>query len=148
MNTNYAVALMDAHRYPEAKAEFQKELQRDPSFGPAHHKFANLLAANGEFGAAIAELRQFISTEGTWSPDAKGYRELAEAGFSGRPEGNAWLAASASITGDRNKAFDYLERAYANREIELVLCIRYPTFDPIRSDPRYADLMRRMGLPE
>jgi len=32
MNTNYAVALMHAHRYPEAKAEVQKELERDPEF--------------------------------------------------------------------------------------------------------------------
>jgi hypothetical protein len=74
---------------------------------------------------------EFIFKEGTWSPDAKGYRELAEAGFSSRPEGTAWRAAPAAITGDRNKAVDYLEKAYANREIELVLCIRYPTFDPI-----------------
>ena len=40
MNTNYATTLMDAHRYPEALAQFQKTLERDPNFGPAHHKLA------------------------------------------------------------------------------------------------------------
>ena len=148
MNTNYAVTLMDAHRYPEAKAEFQKELQRDPNFAPAHHKFANLLAANGEFAQAVSEMQKFVSKPGTWSPDARGYRELVEAGFSARPETTAWLAAGTAVTGDRKRALDYLEKAYANQEIELILCIRYPTLDSIRSDPRYADLMRRMGLPE
>jgi hypothetical protein len=53
-----------------------------------------------------------------------------------------------SATGDRNKAFEHLEKALADQEIELVLCIRFPSFDPIRSDRRYADMMQRLGLPE
>jgi hypothetical protein len=89
-----------------------------------------------------------VSKPGSWSPDAKGYQELADAGFSGRTEASTWLALNASSIGDRNKAFQYLEKAYANQEIELILCIRYPTLDTIRSDPRYPNLMRRMGLPE
>jgi len=148
MNTNYATTLMCAHRYPEATAEFAKELQRDPNFGPAHHKFAQLHAANGDFSNAVRQLQQFVSLPGRWSRDAKGFRELAEAAFSGRTEVTMWLALVAASIGDRNKAFEYLERAFANQEIELVLCIRYPSLDPIRSDPRYADLMRRMGLPK
>ena len=59
-----------------------------------------------------------------------------------------WLALAASASGDRNKALDSLEKALANQEIELVLCIRYPVLDPIRSDPRYAAIMRQLGLPE
>jgi serine/threonine protein kinase/tetratricopeptide (TPR) repeat protein len=148
MNTNYAATLSDAHRFPEAMAAFQKVLRSDPNFPPAHHKLAQLYAAQGDFANAVSELRKFVSKPGSWSPDATGYRELAEAGFSGRTEASTWLALSASSTGDRNKAFQYLEKAYANQEIELILCIRYPTLDPIRSDPRYGDLMRRMGLPE
>jgi hypothetical protein len=58
------------------------------------------------------------------------------------------MALTTAPSGDRNRTFEYLETAFANQEIELVLCIRYPTLDPIRSDPRYADLMRRTGLPE
>jgi serine/threonine protein kinase/Tfp pilus assembly protein PilF len=47
MNTNYAATLMDAHRYPEALAQFQKTVERDPTFGPAHHKLAHLYATTG-----------------------------------------------------------------------------------------------------
>ena len=148
MNTNYAVTLMDAHRYPEAMAEFEKELQRDPNFRPAHHKFAQLYAVQGDFGNALAHLQRFVNKQGSWSRDAKGYRELAEAEFAANLEAHTWMALSAAVTGDRNKAFEYLDQAFANHEIELVLCIRYPTLDPIRSDARYADLMRRLGLPE
>src|SRR5437899_3944867 len=148
MNTNYAATLSDAHRFPEALAAFQKVLQSDPNFPPAHHKLSQLYAAQGDFAHAVSELQKFVSKPGSWSPDAKGYHELAEAAFSGRTEASTWLAVNASSVGDRDKAFQYLERAYANQEIELILCIRYPTLDPIRSDRRYADLMRRMGLPE
>jgi serine/threonine protein kinase/tetratricopeptide (TPR) repeat protein len=148
MNTNYAATLSDAHRFPEALAAFQKVLQSDPNFPPAHHKLSQLYAAQGDFANAVSELQKFVSKPGSWSPDAKGYRKLAEAAFSGKTEASTWLALNASSVGDRDKAFQYLEKAYANQEIELILCIRYPTLDPIRSDRRYADLMRRMGLPE
>jgi hypothetical protein len=53
-----------------------------------------------------------------------------------------------SVTGEPNQAIEYLEKAFASQEIELVLSIRYPSFDPIRSNPRYKALMGRLGLPE
>ena len=148
MNTNYATTLQDAHRYPEALTAYQKTLELDPNFGAAHHKLANLYAATGDFAKAVSELQKFVSVPGSWSPDAKGYRELAQAAFNNQPDRTTWVAMAFSVTGDRNKALDYLEKAFTNQEIELVLCIRYPSLDPIRSDPRYAAMMRRVGLPE
>jgi TolB-like protein/predicted Ser/Thr protein kinase len=147
MNTNYATTLMDAHRYPEALAQFQRTLERDPTFGPAHHKFSHLYAATGDFANAVSELKKFAPIPGAWSGDAKGFRDLALNAFN-QPEQNAWVAMALSVTGERNRALDYLEKALASGEIEVVLCIRYPSFDPIRSDPRYKAVVARMGLPE
>ncbi len=146
-NTNYAATLMDAHRYPEAFAQFKKTLQQDPGFAPCHRKLGYLYAATGDFANAVKELQASLPLQGSWSPDAKGYRELSQAAFS-KPDSMTWVAMAMAVTGDRNKAFEYLDKALAENEIELVLCIRYPTLDPIRSDPRYADLMRRLGLPQ
>jgi serine/threonine protein kinase/tetratricopeptide (TPR) repeat protein len=147
MNTNYATTLMDAHRYPEALAQFQKTLERDPTFGPAHHKLSELYAATGDFTNAVSEMKKFAATPGSWSGDAKGFRDLAVSAFN-QPEQNTWAALALSVTGDRNRALDYLEKALSGQEIEVVLCIRYPSFDPIRSDPRYKALVGRLGLPE
>jgi TolB-like protein len=147
MNTNYAVALADAHRYPEALAQFQKTLERDPTFKPAHHKLAQLYAVTGDFANAVSELKKFTAIPGSWTPDAKGYRDLALTAFN-KPEQTTWAALALSVTGERAKALDHLEKALSSQEIELVLCLRYPSLDPIRSDPRYKDLVRRLGLPE
>ena len=65
-----------------------------------------------------------------------------------QPEQAAWAALALSVTGDRNRALDYLEKALSAQEIEVILCLRYPSFDPIRSDPRYKAVVERLGLPE
>jgi eukaryotic-like serine/threonine-protein kinase len=147
MNTNLAATLMDAHRFPEALAEFHKTLERDPNFGPAHHKLSELLAATGDYANAVSELKKFANAPGSWSGDAKGFHDLALTAFN-QPEQNTWAALAFSVTGDRNRALDYLEKAVSNQEIEVILCIRYPSFDPIRSDPRYKAVMGRLGLAE
>jgi TolB-like protein/predicted Ser/Thr protein kinase/Flp pilus assembly protein TadD len=147
MNTNYATTLMDAHRYPEALAQFQKTIERDPTFAPAHHKVSELYAVTGDFTNAVSELKKFAPLPGSWSGDAKGFHDLALSAFT-QPEQNTWAALALSVTGDRNRALDYLEKALSGQEIEVVLCIRYPSFDPIRSDPRYKALVGRLGLPE
>lgn len=147
MNTNYAATLMDAHRYSEALAQFKKTVERDPTFVPAHHKLAHLYAATGDFANAVNELKEFAPTAGSWSGDAKGFHDLALQAFN-KPEQMTWTALALSVTGDRDRALDYLEKAQAAHEIEVVLCFRYPSFDPIRSDPRFKAVVGQLGLPE
>jgi hypothetical protein len=65
-----------------------------------------------------------------------------------RTDKSTLVAMAATLLGDRDQAFQYLDKAYANGDGELLIDIRYPAFDPLRSDPRYKDLMRRLGLPE
>ena len=147
VNTNYAATLMEAHRYPEALAQFQRTLQSDPNFRPAHYKLSQLYATTGRFAEAVSELQKFRPVSGSFSPDAKGYLALTLASTRKDDWASAEAAAFA-ISGDRESAFQYLEKAYAGEDEELINDIRFPAFDSIRSDPRYADLMRRVGLPE
>jgi eukaryotic-like serine/threonine-protein kinase len=147
VNTNYAELLTIAHRYPEALAQFQKTLQRDPGFGPAHAKLSMLLAKNGEFAEAASEYQKYSPTPGSWSPTAKGFAELVAASVS-KDQPMSWAAVAFGIQGDYDKTFKLLEKGYTDHEIDLILYIRYPGLDPIRKDPRYADLMRRIGLPQ
>jgi hypothetical protein len=47
---------------------------------------------------------------------------------------------------DRNSAFEWLEKAYQERTARIQE-LSEPLFDSLRSDPRFPDLMRRIGLP-
>jgi tetratricopeptide (TPR) repeat protein len=49
--------------------------------------------------------------------------------------------------GDRTKTFEYLEKAYQERVPYLVYLAVDPHFDPFRTDPRFQDLVHRIGLP-
>lgn len=152
INTNYAMLLMEMHRYPEAQAQFEKTLARDPHFPPAHHKFGQLLAVQGNFAPAIEHARNFVvmRTAGpapTATPDAAGYMKVLLM-YQPKDEWTSSVASGYALMGNRDKAFELLEEAYAAHDLELMLEIRFPSFDSLRGDPRYADLMRRLGLPE
>lgn len=150
VNVNYGLTLMVAHRYPEAIAQINKVLERDPSFGPAHFYLSQVYASTGRYADAVSELQKSASTRGvvraSGSSDLQGYTKLLLAPGNIGPPTN--IAVSYALAGDRNKAFEYLEKAYAEQDSELMACIRFPAFDLLHSDPRYADFMRRLGLPE
>jgi eukaryotic-like serine/threonine-protein kinase len=146
VNTNYATTLMVAGRFPESLAYFRKTLDRDPGFGPAHYKLSQLLATTGHFAEAQSEFLKYTPVSGSWSPDAQGYNKLTLA-TPAEDDDVAAIAVSFALLGNRDKTFEYLEKGFSEEDDEIIFCIRYPALDSIRPDPRYADLMRRLGLP-
>ena len=146
VNTNYALMLLQARRYPESLAQFQKVLARDPNFPPAHYKLSQLYANTGRFADAVNEIRHIIPKPISASPDANGFLALSLA--MDDYDRSAAVAVAAALAGDRKQAFEYLEKAYSDGDSELLFVIRFPAMDPFRSDPRFKDLLRRLGLPE
>ncbi len=57
------------------------------------------------------------------------------------------FAAIYTALGEKDKAFAWLEKAFENRAFGLADLKVDPRFDPLRGDPRFDDLLRRMGLP-
>ena len=153
VTTNYAATLMAAHRYPESLAQFQKALDLEPNFKPAHYKLSQLYAAMGRFGDAVSEYQKDHPLPGSWSPDAKGYGLFVVAGLTEDRNktgyaAESFIAAGFATAGDRESTFQWLEKAVVSGDDQLANSVRYPMFDAYRSDPRYADIMRRIGLPE
>ena len=50
--------------------------------------------------------------------------------------------------GEKDHALEWLEQGYQTRDAQMVDVGTEPTFDFLRSDPRYDDLLRRVGLPQ
>jgi hypothetical protein len=57
-----------------------------------------------------------------------------------------YLAMGYAAVGDLDRAFEALERAYQARSAGLIYLHLDPGYEPLRGDPRYADLVRRVGL--
>ena len=146
VNVNYAVTLMTAGRYSDALAQFQKTIERDPAFIPPHYYLSQLDAMTGHFDEAISEFQKRAGIAGSFSSDAHGYNKLVQNDPS--PIHPATIALSFVLLGDHDKAFNYFDKAYAEGDSDLIQTLRYPAIDPLRADPRYKDLMRRLGLPE
>jgi TolB-like protein len=113
-------------RREDAIGQFREYLAADP---PARAALDRGLAVGGASGAlrAIADYYGDAARSGAIDP-----LEIVE-----------YYAQS----GDREQAFAWLERAYRQREAFLIHVSFSPLYDPLRGDPRYADLARRMAFP-
>lgn len=149
INTNYAATLMIARRYPESLTQFRKVLERDPTFRPAHFRLSELYATTGKFAEAINEIQKANDNTVpiTVSADAGSYSRLAVTAPS-KLNNFSLAAIGLALAGDRNGALERLEKGLADGESELLLSIRYPAFDTLRPDPRFAEIMRKMNLPQ
>src|SRR6266404_2210376 len=147
VNVNYGLTLMVAHRTPEAIVQMQKVLERDPAFAPANYYLSQVYASTGRYAEAVSELKKIASPPipGSFSGDAQGYLRLALDPRMGTP---TLVAVVYALMGNRDKTFEYLEKAYAEQDTELMASIRFPAFDVLRGDTRFKDLMRRIGLPD
>jgi serine/threonine protein kinase/tetratricopeptide (TPR) repeat protein len=146
INANYAMTLGMAHRYPEALQQFRKVLEIDPDFRAAHLKLFQLHTATGDFAQAVSELQKFTGTPGSFKPEPESLVKLA---LTEQPQ-EEWYTLVASCyaaAGNKEKAFEYLEKADAAVNVELLLGVRQPVFDSLHSDPRWADLLKRLELP-
>jgi hypothetical protein len=65
-----------------------------------------------------------------------------------RDYASPWLVAIIyAQLNDKDRAFEWLEKAYQRREHDLVFANAWPLFDNLRSDRRYDEVRRRIGLP-
>jgi TolB-like protein/DNA-binding winged helix-turn-helix (wHTH) protein/Tfp pilus assembly protein PilF len=160
INAGVADVLYIGHRFDEAQRELQKTLEMDPNFAIAHHQRGQVLVQQQSPEAAIVEFQRAIELSGhSWAFDADLAHAYALSGHAGeartilrtleeRQDESGSVEANIALIyvglGDAEQAMHWLEKAYAAR-FEPVILVR-PPFDPLRADPRFKDLMRRLGL--
>ena len=157
-----------ARRYDEALAQYQKANTLDSNFAVTHERLAHLYADLGRFNEAIAEeskartltgededtvrsrdeaLRHALATHG-----AVGYWQTQLRFATSRPnppeayDDAFGIAVIYAQLGEKEKAINSLESTYAERTIAMTEIGVEPAFDELRSEPRFQDLLRRVGL--
>jgi len=161
INADLAELLVLAHSYDESIEQSRKTIEMDPNFAFAHIQLAQAYLAKHRNEEAVAELEKAVQLS-TGSPASKANLARAYVAVGKRSEAQKLLsdlkkrsspsssyAAEISVIyaalGDADQAMNWLEKGYEERFNPGVLL--RPGFDPLRSDPRFEDLVRRIGLP-
>ncbi len=115
--------------YPEAAAQFQKmrDLDKDSS-------------------GALAGLGYTFALEGRQDEAKKIIKQLED--MSARQSVASDIASIYAGLGDKEQAFLWLEKMYQQRDNSSSNLKVHPPFEALRSDPRFAELVRRVGLPQ
>jgi eukaryotic-like serine/threonine-protein kinase len=153
INANYGVLLMAAGKPTEAIEQLRKAVEIDTNFPPSHQKLAQAYAQTGKYAEAVKEWQNFAAPAMKPSEDAQGFAQLVMESLTAQREKTGYapesfFALGYAIAGDRAKTFEWLEKAVTDEDDQIGFYIRYPAFDPYRSDPRYAEIMRQIGLPQ
>jgi tetratricopeptide (TPR) repeat protein len=161
ISADLADALCVAHLYDESVQQSRKTLEMHPYFAVAHYELGQAFAQKHMYTEAIGELRRAIELSGgNTAFDSKLAYAYAISGRTeeaikivkdlevrqGRPSStDPHIALIYVGLGDHDQAMSWLNKAYQARFNPSILM--RPAFDPLRSDGRFQDLLRRIGLP-
>ena len=165
INSELGLAFYFARDYDKAIEQFKKTLELDPNFPLATDQLPTAYAQKGMYDQAIAGFQKgtMLRGDAEWSSPMSGLGHVYA--VSGKKaEARAVLdelkqrsrqeyvpADSIALVyaglGEKDQAFTWLEKAYEEHAFKLAWLKVDPYWDNLRSDPRFADLLRRVGLP-
>jgi serine/threonine protein kinase/tetratricopeptide (TPR) repeat protein len=156
-------ALYAMRQYDRTLEQYEKTVALDPNFPWGHYALGQLYEVLGKFDEAIAEYQKArtlggkgtVGLSGLGHAYAKSGRrnaalkvldelsKISEPGYSASYD----RAFVYSGLDDREKTFQWLEKAYEERATGLLALAYDPLWDSLRSDPRFIALLKKMGLP-
>lgn len=153
-----------ARRYDLALERAQELLELAPSYVWGHFELARIYEQQGKLEEAaqeslkadelfgtdprkVAQLKEAMAksgAQGYWRRTLENYRESAKSSYV-----PSVLVAEACVrVGDKECAFEWLERGFEERDDLMINLKVEPIFDGLRSDPRFQDVIRRVGIPQ
>jgi tetratricopeptide (TPR) repeat protein len=163
INMTLGWVLLNARKYDQSAEQLRKTLEMDQNFPLAHHRLGLVYEQQGKYAEAIDEFRQVVNLlpgkplgiaalghayalSGKRAEAQKAIAQLEELSKQ-RFVSPAFIALIHTALGDKEQAFAWLEKAHTENDANLARLKVDPRFDPLRSDPRFTDLVRRVGLP-
>jgi tetratricopeptide (TPR) repeat protein len=159
--TSLGFVLTEAHRYDEAAAALKRALELEPDSVLAHVFLADTYRMSGRGDLAIAENRRALELgfpfgQALLAASYAAAGRKAEAGAllkesieqSKRSHAGAvFIATAFAAMGEKDQALIWLEESYNEHDPGLTVVNALPFFDTLRADPRFQDLVRRIGIP-
>ena len=158
---NIAQRYQEMGDYQSAIEQCNKIIEIDPSFAIGHLQLASIYLDQRRTAEAVAETEKVRDNPGTTIYLGRAYaqmgrrnealaiiKQLEERFAKGEESAAIQIAVVYIQLGDKEKTFEWLEKAFQVRGVELSRIRTGVTFKPIRDDPRYKDLLKRMNLPE
>jgi serine/threonine protein kinase/tetratricopeptide (TPR) repeat protein len=162
-NTNLAYIYSHTGRMKEAILQAKTAVEIDPNFAYAHHVLGSLYELQGDYENAAAEYREWAKVPGTDALRLVTAHLYASEGRRAEalqlvhePNSAKSMYFSPSYMcaevyaklGKKDEAFTQLDNAYKEHAEDLLDLKTDPDFAILRSDPRFQDLLRRVGLPQ
>src|SRR5437667_1499389 len=163
--TSLGWTLYYAHRYPEAIGEFQTSLAMNPNLPGPQQGYAYSYLQWGMEKETIEAFQKFITTSGNAELASEMGQAYARSGFrmamrkfwqtaldidlesARRGETSPFIIAGLySLLGNKEQALSWLEKAYTNHSSKMLDLKVDPDFDNLREDPRFVELVQRVGL--
>ncbi len=148
--------LFYARRFEEAERKYREALELEPSFAVARYKLMEMYQGLGRYEEALAELERVgpeqekVAARIRTALSVRGYKGYLETKKSFSEEVGGWDpyydATALAGVGRIDEAFDELEQGFRQGNWYLIRTAVSPHMDPLRDDPRYADLVKRLGL--
>ncbi len=153
-----------ARQYDRAIEQFRKLLEMDRGYTSSYSTLSSAYAGKGQYKEAIAIAQEGIKTAPN-NPAMLSNLGCAYASIGQRGEAKKILGQLLALAkqrevsettiailyaalGDQDQAFAWLEKAYNARTNSMLYLKVSHRYDSLRADPRFADLVRRVGLPE
>ena len=164
LNVHLGWAYLHSRRPDEAIAQSLKAVAMDPNLEVARSSLGRAYLAKKMYVQALGEFQTMVTLAGgvATGPDtylgytfavmgrtaeARDKLDLLEGRHRQRTASAYDLALLYAGLNDPVRALDWLEKAYEERSGGLLQVRADPMFDPIRSEPRFENLVRRLGLP-
>ncbi len=161
INTTLGWQLYLARRSDQAIDQLHKVLDIDAKFTRARRILEEVYAQSGKQKEAVEEREKVLSLSGSPELAASIAEDFAKSGYKGVQQ--SWLDGLTEISkhgyvssysiaegymrlGQKEKALEWLEKAYEEHDSGLVSIGVEPMFDAIRADPRFKEIVRRMKL--
>jgi tetratricopeptide (TPR) repeat protein len=147
-----------AHDYDQALQQAQKTVELYPTHSHALRWLGYTYERKKNYEQAMEQWIKLAEMRGDKKYATEIMHAFEKSGYSGylvkdakdSEAGDDYTGAAAdfAMLGDRNAAFAALEKAFVSRRPDMLFLKVEPLFDNLHSDPRFADLLRRMGLPQ